>query len=140
MKTAAFCALIVWLAACSGPAVREQIEQLPDDGGSSCEQEPSALALKRAASTEEQRAFLCRVDQLEQKLTGRALSEGNEVDLLRDGPATHQAQLAAIGRARHHVHLITYIMTDDKIAQQYLRALQDRRKHGVEVRFMFDSV
>ena len=59
---------------------------------------------------------------------------------LRDGPATHEAQLRAIAAARDHVHLITYILSDDEVSREYLRALGERSQAGVKVRLMFDSV
>jgi cardiolipin synthase len=70
----------------------------------------------------------------------RPLIGGNKVELLRDGPATHDAQLAAIRKARDHVHLITYILTDGELGQDYLKALAERRRHGVKVRLMFDAM
>jgi cardiolipin synthase A/B len=121
------------------PPIRDDIAQAANKAPT-CTDCPVARELERAAETPEQLAFLREVNSLETQLTGRPLSAGNEVDLLRDGPAAHQAQLAAIAKARHSVHLITYILTDDKMAQDYLRVLRDRRKAGVEVRLMFDSV
>ena len=125
--------------ACAGPDVREQIvdaRQL----AAPCDDCPEARELEQAAETADQLDFLRQVNALEGALTKRPLTPGNEVDLLRDGPATHQAQLSAIRRARHHIHLITYILTDDKLPQEYQDALLERRKAGVQVRLMFDSV
>lgn len=106
----------------------------------SCRQCPPEAELKAAAGTPEQLEFVQRVNALETLMSGHPLSAGNQVQLLLDGPQTHKAQLAAIGAARHHVHLITYIMTDDTLAHQYLEALAGAVRRGVLVRFMFDSV
>jgi cardiolipin synthase A/B len=133
---------VVWMtmAACGAPASQGLMEDPPEAAAVACDECPDDRELARAAQTPEQLAFVRQVNALEYALTGRPLVGGNEVDLLVDGPQSHDAQLAEIAKARHHVHLITYIMTDDKLAQRYLAALVDRRKHGVIVRFMFDSV
>lgn len=134
-------AALLGLTACATPSAQGLLEKgdLPQSSAS-CEACPAGDDLSRAAGTPAQLEFVRKVNKLEYALTGRPLIGGNRVDLLLDGPQTHEAQLAAIRAARHHVHLITYIMTDDKLAQQYLKALVERRKAGVIVRFMFDSV
>lgn len=129
------------LAACATPSVQGLLEK--DDvpkTPEACQGCPDQHDLARAARTPEQLAFVRRVNQLEYALTGRPLIGGNKVELLLDGPQTHDAQLGAIRQARHHVHLITYIMTDGKLAHDYLEALVERRQRGVRVRLMFDSV
>ena len=134
-------ATLLGLAACNAPSSQGLLEkdEVPKKA-EACEGCPGDNDLQRAAQTPEQLAFVRRVNKLEYAMTGRPLIGGNQVDLLLDGPQTHDAQLAAIRKARHHVHLITYIMTDGKLAQDYLEALLERRKHGVIVRLMFDSV
>jgi cardiolipin synthase len=139
IRALALALIAVPLLACSGPQVRDDIERAAEASAAcaGCQAPPE---LERSATNPGQLAFLREVNAIETRLTGRPLAAGNEVDLLRDGPSTHQAQLAAIRTARHHVHLITYIMTDDEMAKDYLEALEDRRAAGVQVRLMFDSV
>jgi cardiolipin synthase A/B len=127
------------LLACAGPQTRDDIERAAA-AAAACADCKAPPELEHAATDPEQLAFLREVNAIETRLTGRPLAAGNEVDLLRDGPAAHRAQLAAIRTARHHVHLITYILTDDEMAKDYLQVLQERRKAGVQVRLMFDSV
>ena len=81
-----------------------------------------------------------RLNEIESQLAHRPLVAGNRVSLLVDGPATHAAQLAAIARARHHVHLLAYIFEDDAIGHRYRDALIERARAGVHVRVMFDGV
>lgn len=125
--------------ACGGPAVRDDIVRA-GQVAAPCDDCPEARELEQAADSADQLDFLRQVNALETALTGRPLTAGNEVDLLRDGPATHKAQLSAIRQAQHHIHLITYILTDDKLPQEYQEALLERRAAGVQVRLMFDSV
>ena len=80
------------------------------------------------------------VGAAETALTRRPASAGNQVELLVDGPAAHAAQLDAIKKARHHIHLDIYIITDEKIGQQYAEALSECARKGVIVRLMFDSI
>ena len=81
-----------------------------------------------------------KVGAAETALTRRPAIAGNQVELLVDGPAAHAAQLDAIRKAKHHIHLDIYIITDEKIGQQYAAALSERARHGVIVRVMFDSI
>jgi cardiolipin synthase A/B len=134
-------AALLGLGACGGPQAQGLVdERLEPVALADCRDCPDEAELARAGKTPEQQAFIKRVNALETALTGKPLSAGNRVELLRDGPVTHDAQLKAIAGARHHVHLITYILTDDTVGQDYLKALLDRRRAGVEVRLMFDSV
>ena len=70
---------------------------------------------------------------IESALTGSPLTTGNEVVLLEDGPATYRAMLAAIGAARDHINMETYILDDDKVGQQFAQALIDKQRQGVQV-------
>lgn len=134
-------AALAALAACSAPFARGPLDREPLAASpASCQGCPDETELARAARTPDQLDFVRRVNALELALTGKPLASGNRVELLRDGPATHDAQLKAIAKARHHVHLITYILTDDEVAQDYLKVLLDRRRAGVQVRLMFDAV
>lgn len=131
---------LMTVAGCGSPSAQGLLNKPPEPAPVACDGCPDDQELARAAKTPEQLEFVRKVNALEYALTGRPLVGGNEVDLLLDGPQAHDAQLAAIAKARHHVHLITYIMTDDKLAHKYLEALVAKRKAGVTVRFMFDSV
>ena len=64
----------------------------------------------------------------------------NLVDIYTDGSSFFLALLQAIGSARHHIHLSTYIIADDALGQLVADALIDKAKEGVEVRFVYDDV
>ncbi|MDB5972770.1 MAG: cardiolipin synthase [Hydrocarboniphaga sp.] len=74
------------------------------------------------------------------ELRERPLVPGNRLRLLRDGPQTHAAQLAAIAGAQHHVHLETYLITDGEVGSRYADALIERARAGVHVRLMLDGL
>jgi cardiolipin synthase len=76
---------------------------------------------------------------LEEAIVGSPLTAGNRVTLLKDGPATYRAMLAAIVAARDHVHMETYILDDDEVGQRFAQAFVDKQRDGVQVRLMRDS-
>ena len=77
---------------------------------------------------------------LEETFVGSPLTTGNRVRLLRDGPATYRAMLAAIEGARDHIHMETYIFDDDEVGQRFAAALIARQRAGVQVNVVRDSV
>ncbi len=77
---------------------------------------------------------------LEEAIVGSPLTTGNRVTLLRDGPATYQAMIAAIAAAREHIHLETYILEDDEVGQRFAQALIERQRAGVKVLLLRDGV
>jgi cardiolipin synthase len=68
------------------------------------------------------------------------LRVGNAVELLIDGPATHQAMYAAIDAARDTVNLETYILQYDIIGQAFADLLIRVRERGVHVNVLYDGV
>ena len=76
----------------------------------------------------------------ESSMDGSALTAGNAVSLLQDGPATYQAMLAAIEAARDHINMETYILEDDEVGQKFAKALIAKQKAGVQVNLIHDSV
>jgi cardiolipin synthase len=135
------CGLPIGLASCKSPPQREHLMPVAGEQGrnAACTQPLDPDEIRRAAPTQAQQHFVCRLDQIETAITRRPLVAGNQVTLLVDGPATHAAQLAAIARARHHIHLSAYIFEDDAIGRKYRDALIERARAGVRVRVMFDS-
>lgn len=63
---------------------------------------------------------------------------GNCVTPLVDGDQAYPIMLKAIGNARHHIHVQTFIMGNDEIGRQFLDLLADKAKSGVTVRFLYD--
>jgi cardiolipin synthase len=77
---------------------------------------------------------------LEEALVGSPLTTGNKVQLLKDGPATYEAMLAAILKARDHINMETYILEDDDVGQRFAQALMDKQTQGIQVNLIRDSV
>lgn len=64
----------------------------------------------------------------------------NEVDILMDGYEFAFSLLNAIGQAKDHIHLDTYIIEDDALGNLVADALIDKVREGVEVRLIYDDV
>jgi cardiolipin synthase len=68
------------------------------------------------------------------------LVNGNDARLLVDGPRTHRAMLEAIGQARDHVNIDSYILDAGEIGQKLAEVLAAKVKQGVKVHVMYDGV
>lgn len=64
----------------------------------------------------------------------------NEAEFYTDGYLFFPALLQAISRARHHIHLETYIFDDDPLGRLIADALIQKAKEGVEIRVIYDDV
>ena len=65
---------------------------------------------------------------------------GNKLVLLQDGPATYDAMFAAMGKAKDHINLETYIFESDEIGKQFADLLLERQAAGIQVNLIYDSV
>lgn len=72
------------------------------------------------------------------RIADAALSEGNAIELLRDGPNNFPRWLDAIAKAEHHVHLENYILDDDTIGTAFANALLQAVSRGVKCRVLYD--
>jgi cardiolipin synthase len=99
----------------------------------------SQAVLARLAARGEPTDIFARHLALEEAIVGSPLTTGNRVTLLKDGPATYRAMLAAIVSARDHVHMETYILDDDEVGQRFAQAFVDKQRAGVQVRLIRDS-
>ena len=84
--------------------------------------------------------LLDRQIALQQQIGGSLLVVGNKVTLLQDGPATYRAMFAAIGEAKDHVNLESFIIEDDEVGRKFADLLIERQAQGVQVNLMYDSV
>lgn len=140
---------VLGLAGCSGSLPR----LVPDLATRAAPLSPQLLGAHGFLSPAQSRAVLARLAQsapdsnafqrhlaLEEAIAGSPLTVGNRVRLLRDGPATYSAMLAAIESARDHIHMETYIFDDDEVGQRFAAALIAKQRAGVQVNLIRDSV
>ncbi|MDQ1467795.1 MAG: cardiolipin synthase [Actinomycetota bacterium] len=72
-------------------------------------------------------------------IIGVPATEGNRVDVLRNGDEIFPALLEAVGSADHTIDLLTFVYWEGKIGREVAHALADRAKAGVRVRVLLDA-
>jgi len=77
---------------------------------------------------------------VEELATGRPLIAGNAVTLLYDGPQTMASMMQAIGAAKDHINLETYIFDQDPVGLQFADLLMERQRSGVQVHVIYDAI
>jgi cardiolipin synthase len=103
------------------------------------------LGAKKSASLLKARwrnshADIAALATLEEAATGQPLIAGNKVTLLHDGPQTMAAMIAAIGDAKDHINLETYIFDQDELGIRFADLLIARQRAGVTVNVIYDSI
>jgi cardiolipin synthase A/B len=96
----------------------------------------TALVREMAKASPERRIVL--MEQLDQGISGQRFVGGNQVALLRNGPATYAAMAQAIAGARREIDLESYTF-DRKIGAQFARLLVQKRADGVAVNLVYDA-
>jgi cardiolipin synthase A/B len=69
-----------------------------------------------------------------------ALHHGNRVTVFTNGPQFYPAMLEAIRSATHSVNLECYIFQPGRIADQFIDALSERARIGVNVTIVVDAI
>jgi len=77
---------------------------------------------------------------LVETVSGSPLVAGNKVTLLIDGPATYAAMIKAIGSAKDHINLETFIFEDDEVGRRFADLLLQKQSEGVQVNLIYDSL
>ncbi|HEX4507425.1 MAG TPA: phospholipase D-like domain-containing protein [Alphaproteobacteria bacterium] len=72
------------------------------------------------------------------RVADAALSEGNAIELLRDGPENFPRWLDAIAKAERFVHLENYIFDDDRTGTAFADELIEAASRGVKCRVLYD--
>jgi len=85
-------------------------------------------------------APLQRFVNISDRVTSRALTAGNSVDMLRNGEQAYPAMLAAIEAAAQRIFLMTYLFEADAVGEAFVAALVAARQRGVDVQVIVDGV
>jgi len=70
---------------------------------------------------------------------GVPATEGNRVDVLRNGDEIFPAMLESIERANNTVDLLTFVYWEGRIGREFAHALAARSRDGVRVRVLLDA-
>jgi cardiolipin synthase A/B len=82
----------------------------------------------------------CDLIVLGERLKSARASRLNKVAPLDTAAATYRAMLEAIEEARHHVHLLFYIIQPDRAGEGFRDRLATCARRGVAVKVMVDAV
>ena len=66
--------------------------------------------------------------------------KNNEVEIYTSGYDFFPSLLMEIGKAEHHIHIDTFIISDDPLGRIIADALIDKARQGIEVRLIYDDV
>jgi cardiolipin synthase len=69
-----------------------------------------------------------------------ALHHGNRVTIFSDGPAFYPAMLEAIRGASRSINMECYIFQHGRVADQFIDALSERARNGVNVTIVVDAI
>ncbi len=75
-----------------------------------------------------------------ESLLGLPATEGNRIDILRNGDEIFAAMLDAIRTSRRCVDLLTFVYWRGDIADAFAEALAERAESGVRVRVLLDTL
>ncbi|SCG81627.1 cardiolipin synthase [Proteiniborus sp. DW1] len=67
-------------------------------------------------------------------------TQDNEVEIFTDGKEKFEALLDSIENAKHHIHMLYYIIKNDSLSRKVIAALTKKAKEGVEVRLLYDAL
>ena len=80
------------------------------------------------------------LDTVGQRVTGRALSGSNAIDVLHNGEQAYPAMLASIEKAKYQILLSTYILKTDQTGRSFADALSAAAARGVDVMVLIDGI
>lgn len=67
-------------------------------------------------------------------------SQDNEVDIFAEGETKFNRLLRDIEEAKDHIHIMYFIVRDDKLGRLIINKLTEKAAAGVEVRFLVDHI
>jgi cardiolipin synthase len=80
-----------------------------------------------------------RIRRTLEGVLGVPATEGNQVDVLRNGDEIFPAMLDAIAGAEHTIDFLTFVYWAGEVGTTFARALADRARAGVRVRVLLDA-
>jgi len=80
--------------------------------------------------------FLCILEAI----TDAKVNYQNRIEVLTNGEVYYEAELEAIRAARSSVNLEAYIFQKGEVTRQFVEALTERAREGVEVRLTLDAI
>ena len=95
---------------------------------------------QRAAGQPVPADALGRLRRRLEALLGVPATEGNQIDLLRNGDQIFPAMLEAVAGAERSIDFLTFVYWKGDIARRFAHALAERARAGVRVRVLLDAI
>ena len=147
-----FLLLMSLVAFCGGCATLPKVSEVIE-GAPATQEPPQILSARGFLSPERSKALMERLkrsveptDLLDRHIaviesaSEHPLIKGNKVSLLIDGPATYAAMFGAVGAAKDHINLETFIIEDDETGRMFADLLLQKQSEGIQVNIIYDSV
>ncbi len=138
--TAVLCTLL--LASCASLSVPERASHPPPPivAGGPLSKAASERVLAAALADYRNDPHAIELIEAVRRYSTQPLTAGNRVTPLVDGPETFASIRDAVSAARHHIHIETFIYDDDELGRAFADLLSEKRREGVEVRVLYDSI
>jgi len=81
-----------------------------------------------------------RVRRVLEGVIGVPATEGNRIDVLRNGDEIFPAMLDAIEHGRHTIDFLTFVYWEGEIGREFAHRLAERAADGVRVRVVLDAL
>ncbi len=96
--------------------------------------------VREALATEPPKEFQKTIDKaINTLLPDYPLLGGNDIKTLLSGDEFYPRLMDAIENAKHHIHLQSFIISDDIIGTKIMLLLNKKARHGVKVRLLYDK-
>jgi cardiolipin synthase len=136
---------VVWLSPFLGPIlyyvfginrVNRKMTRISRDVVPNAIPEP----MPEPASLSELPPNIAAINSVATRVTGRPLTGGNRVQVLRGGDEAYPAMLKAIEEAQTSIALSSYIFRRDHVGNAFVDALARARARRVEIRVLVDGI
>ena len=97
---------------------------------------PDQLRVKRFAKSKASHA----IAEVSNKLSNSPVLRGNAIEILENGDEAYPVMLEAIRNAKRSIGLLSYIFKLDQTGEEFVDALVEAQKRGVEVRVLVDAI
>ena len=117
-----------------------RIHRLHNRGAVKIASQTSLLAHQKLDESEQHNIHYPKHVLLVSAVTGLPLCAGNQVKMLNNGEEAYPAMLDSINRASDWIYLCMYIFEHKGIGGEFITALENASKRGVEIRVLMDGV
>lgn len=101
--------------------------------------EQAQTLIRQLAPDEFHQRLLRELLPVQRTIANSPIAAGNDARILIDGPSTFSAMFDDIEKAKHHIHIETFIFDEEGLGKEVMDRLIERRRNGVVVRIIYDA-